>query len=373
MPNTKHAYNTKSQNMNTPTTPSPRTYLKVFGLLCLAMIYYMAVPLSAARHLLPEVSHEISAGIVSEEQPDTPKMFMVIKNDGSRYVGRIITRDARELLIDTQNLGEIIIPMHEVREIRAVSEKEVTDTGDYKPAEVFATRYFITTNGLPIEKGESYIIWNLYGPDMQFGVGKNFGLGIMTSWVGTPMIGTLKYSIDLPGDFSMAAGLLAGTGSWAQPDFGLLLPYVALTAGNRINNFTFSFGYGGAFYKENRYNPVTGISKTDRVSDGRPLLSVAGMFKIGKKLSFTFDTFIVPRGNYVYVTEYGDSYNSFTGMYEYYERIVRKRRPGLALIIPGIRLQTDPNRAFQFGFAGVRYDGELAPVPFPMIQWYRKL
>lgn len=306
-------------------------------------------------------------------QDDPPVIHIVVKNDGTQFVGKIISRDARELLIDTQGLGEIIIPMHEIREIREARASEISATGEYIPAEVFSTRYFITTNGLPIEKGESYIQWNLYGPDFQFGVNDNVGFGIMTSWFGTPLIGTAKFSFDLPGQASGGFGFLLGTGSWARPDFGLVLPYGVFTLGNRVNNINISLGYGGVFYKESQYVPGQNRYVDKRVRDGRFLFSIAGMAKAGKKLSLVFDSFIASPGGYYDYVEYVEYYNSATGMWNYREETRRKRRGGLVLLIPGIRLQTEPNKAFQFGFGGAYIDGELVPAPIPMVQWYRQL
>jgi hypothetical protein len=50
-----------------------------------------------------------------------------------------------------------------------------------------------------------------------------------------------------------------------------------------------------------------------------------------------------------------------------------ERSPALIVLVPGLRLQTRQNSAFQFGFAGAIYDGEVAPLPIPMLQWFRKL
>lgn len=321
--------------------------------------------------LLSISAHASVAG--SSYSDDPPVLHIVIKNDGTQFVGQIISRDARELLIDTQTLGEIIIPMHEIREIREAKPSEVSATGEYVPAEVFSTRYFITTNGLPIEKGESYIQWNLYGPDFQFGVGENLGLGIMTTWFGTPLIGSAKYSIDLPYEASAGVGLLLGTGSWAAPELGLILPFGVFTLGNRVNNVNFSFGYGGAFYKESRYVPGQDRYVDERVRDGRFLFSIAGMAKAGKKLSLVFDSVIVGRGGYYDHVDYVEYFNPDTGWHDSRPVTTRKRRGGLVLLLPGIRLQTEPNKAFQFGFGGAYADGELVPTPIPMVQWYRKL
>ena len=100
---------------------------------------------------------------------DSTKTYRIVKNDGTEFLGKILSQDAREVLLLSDKIGQVIIPKHEIREIIEVKAEDMSITGEYIPNEVFATRYFITTNGLPIEKGESYIQWNLFGPDVQIG------------------------------------------------------------------------------------------------------------------------------------------------------------------------------------------------------------
>lgn len=54
----------------------------------------------------------------------------------------------------------------------------------------------------------------------------------MTSWFGSPIIGSAKYSIPLNENTNLALGTLLGTGSWASPDYGIALPFAALSLGN---------------------------------------------------------------------------------------------------------------------------------------------
>ncbi len=317
--------------------------------------------------------------VMAQETPngeEPPKIYIVIKNDGSRFVGEILFQDAREVLIRTEELGEVYIPRHEIREIREAQPEDHLKTADFIPAEIFATRYFITTNGLPVEKGETYMLMSLLGPDFQFGVGDNLGLGVLTTWIGTPLIGSIKYSIPLAEDFNAGLGLLLGTGSWTWPDFALALPYGVLTWGNRVSNINFSFGYGGVTYKVDDYIYSSSGSTTirsRRESEGNFLISVAGMAKMGRTISFVFDTFIVPRGGtYTETVDYS-YYDWQTGEYIQDIRTETRKRYGIALFLPGLRFQTNPNSAFQFGFAGLRAEGETVPVPLPMVQWFRKL
>ena len=194
--------------------------------------------------------------LTTKNKPSMSNLVVITKQNGTKFIGEIISRDAREILLKTKDLGEIYIPMHVIESIREILPDA---PNPYIEDDIFATRYFITTNGLPIKKGENYILWNLYGPDFQFGVKENFGVGVMTSWGAVPIVFSAKYSKDLGENKSIAFGALAGTGSWAIPEFGLLLPYTTLTLGDRKNNISFSLGYGLLFYPGDEYNPSTEI------------------------------------------------------------------------------------------------------------------
>lgn len=314
--------------------------------------------MSIFRILIFSVLFFISSTVVAQEKKDSLSekgFYIITKNDGVIYVGEIVYDNAREVFIKTKKTGDLIIPKHEIKSIVKARESEINAEGEIVQSEVFGTRYFITTNAIPINKGDSYILWNLYGPDFQFGLGKNVGIGVMSTWVGMPIIGTLKYSFSKNQKLHYGFGVLAGTGSWAIPEWGMVLPFGVMTFGDKKANINFSAGYGAIIERGK--------------SDGRFLFSIAGFSKIGKKISVVLDSFIMPAGNYFNSEE--TSYNPSTGFDE--TVIVRKRKAGFALIIPGLRWQLEPNKAFQFGFAGLMVNGEAIPAPIPMIQWFRKL
>ncbi len=298
------------------------------------------------------------------------KLFIITKQNGTKFIGEIITRDPREILLKTADLGNIYIPMHVIESIREILPD---DENPFIEDDIFATRYFITTNGLPIKKGENYILWNLFGPDFQFGVKDNLGVGIMTTWGAVPIIFTGKYSKDLGKNKSIAFGALAGTGSWILPEFGLLLPYTTFTLGDRKNNLSLSLGYGLVFYTMEEYNSVANSFYDVNRSEGRFLISFALNTKLSDKVSLVFDSFIAPPGPYQTTLETDYVYNNTTNNYEYVSTEVKERSPSFALLIPGIRWQLERDKAFQFGFSGVSFDGEFVPVPIPMIQFFRRL
>jgi hypothetical protein len=251
--------------------------------------------------------------------------YLVVKNDGTRFVGQIISSDAREVLIRTSDRGDVAIPKHEIRSITEYSPS------DDRPKETFATRYFLTTNGIPMEEGDSYIQWTLIGPDVHFGLKNNSSIGVMTTWIASPVLISYKYSAEISEKRSYAIGVLAGSTLWNFSDgVRLALPYAAYTIGDNISNINFSAGYGLSYY--------------DGRSSGQAMLSVGGMRKISRSGTFIFDSLIFANEGDV-----------------------------LSVFIPGIRLQTQENSAFQFGFPGIFYSGSSRPLGFPVVSWFRKL
>jgi len=264
-------------------------------------------------------------------QTDTAKRHVITTYSGAQFIGTIVSDDSKEIVINTTDRGKITIPKYEVKKMEEVGDADFNTMGDFIPKEVFSTRYFITTNGLPIKRGDNYVQWNFFGPDLQFGVGENLGVGIMTTWVGIPLVGTIKYSIELDENTHVGVGALLGTGSWISPDFGFGLPFAALTFGDRRNNLNISGGYGFIWGAGESY--------------GTALTSIAGMTRLSKNISFVFDSFIVP---------------SIEGS-------------SVALLIPGLRFGQRDDRAWQFGFGGAIVDGEAIPLPIPVLQWYWKI
>ena len=316
----------------------------------------------------------ISGTVLSQVTPPDSSLakdtntYIIVKNDGSQLIGKILSQDAREVLILTKDNRQIYIPQHVIKEITKIDSKKFNSAGDYIGEDKFATRYFITTNGLPIKKGEHYVQWNLFGPDFQFGIGEDLGIGIMTSWIGTPIIGTFKKSFQLGPSAHFALGGLVGTGSWTLPRWGGFLPFATLSGGDRSRNIAISGGYG-LIWQPNQSYYATKSTETN----GRALMSVAGMIKVSRKISLVFDSFFILPGKSKteeYQAYYYDSNTNKTELETFTQTI---RYPGLALLMPGVRWHQDEGKAFQFGFTGISIDSEFVPIPIPTVQWYRSL
>lgn len=266
----------------------------------------------------------LHAQVMNAVADSTDQKVVVIKNDGSRFIGTIIARDEREILIETETLGRIYIPLHEIREIRSM---RVGENAGYS---VFSTRYFLTTNGLSVSKGDKYALLSYYGPEAHFGVANDFTLGAMTTWAGVPLIGSAKYSFHFDENVHMSLGVLAGTLSWINIRAAGIMGYGAFTIGNYDNNFTISAGYAGVTYEGDGGNA--------------PLMSLACLFKLGKNVHFVGDSFI-------YLGE-----SPFT------------------IIVPGLRFDRPARRSsIQAGLGGIIIEGEGIPVPIPIFSWFYEL
>jgi hypothetical protein len=282
-----------------------------------------------------------STFIFPQQEIDSTKTYVITQNDGSQLTGKILKNDERELTVLLMDRRKIIIPQYVIKSITPVNSSDFNAIGQYVGEENFRTRYFLTTNGLPVKKGKNYVQWTLLGPDLQFSVTDRLGAGLMTTWIGMPIIGSVKYTGNISENVNYAVGALVGTGSYIRPTVGGALPFGAITFGDGRSNLNFSAGYGA-------------IWNTGDVN-GRPLVSVAGMTKVGKKVTLVLDSFFLLST---------DSYNGYIG---------NRLNSTFGFIVPGIRINSTDTKAFQIGFASLYVANRFIPTPFPVIQWFRIL
>lgn len=277
----------------------------------------------------------------SQQDIDSTKIYVLTQNDGTQLTGKILKSDERELTILLMDRRKIIIPQYVIKSITPVNSSDFNAIGQFVGEENFRTRYFLTTNGLPIKKGSNYVQWSLLGPDLQFSITDKLGAGLMTTWIGMPLIGSIKYTGNISKNVNYAVGALVGTGTYVKPDAGGALPFGAITFGDGRSNLNISAGYGAIWNNDN--------------VNGRPLISVAGMTKVGKRVTFVFDSFFLLSSN---------NYNSY---------LFNNQNSTFGFIIPGIRINSTDTRAFQLGFASFYFANRFLPIPFPVIQWFRIL
>jgi hypothetical protein len=280
-----------------------------------------------------------SSTTFSQQKIDSTKIYVLTQNDGSEFTGKILKNDERELTVLLMDGRKIIIPQYVIKSIIPANTGDFNAAGQFIGEENFRTRYFLTTNGLPLKKGKNYVQWTLLGPDLQFSITDRLGAGVMTTWIGMPIIGTIKYTGNISKNLNYAVGTLIGSGTYLAPSFGGALPFGALTFGDGRSNLNLSAGYGAIW--------------ADGDVNCRPLLSLGGMTKVGKRVTLVLDSFFLLASA---SSNYSSSQNSTFGF-----------------VLPGIRIHSTDTRAFQIGFASLLVNNEFRPIPFPVVQWFRIL
>lgn len=91
----------------------------------------------------------LSWGQVDTTSVASRQLVKIIQTDKSELIGYILKEDERELFFETQDGRKIYIPQYIIKEIVPINIADFNAKGDFVGEDIFATRYFITTNGLP--------------------------------------------------------------------------------------------------------------------------------------------------------------------------------------------------------------------------------
>lgn len=325
----------------------------------------------------------------AQNPPDSSKqLYVVIKSNGAEFIGYLLQDDGREVLIETQKLGKVYIPKADIKEMRPlVKEKDLLDN-EFKPNNPFSTRYSFTTNALPVNKGENYYMLNLYGPEFHFAVSNRLNIGVMSSWLGSPIGLAVKYTIPTQNEkVNYSVGSILATSGYIMnfSRFGGL-HFANVTFGDREKNLTLAGGIlhwqGGTqelivpgSYGSFNVNFVYESVKTPPLVG--PMFSVAGFMRIGKRASFVFDSMLgvfkrdIPQNN---IQRF---YNANTSLSDTrVTRVLQERETIAFFLMPGMRINRTENSAFQFSLAGVSVRQEINGVadaysfPMPLLSWF---
>ena len=197
---------------------------------------------------------------IQQEAPDTTKkqLFLIRKTDGNELYGFILSDDGREILLETKTIGKVYINKSDIKEIintkKSVSVDSIDDESytEFRDSGPFTTRYYFTNNALPVKKGEDYAMIHLYGPEVHFSLNDKLSFGVMSTWIASPIALASKYSLYSDGNTHVALGTILGTSGYLGIDDGGVfggLHWLTLTKGNRLENISFSAGYG--YIKDN--------------------------------------------------------------------------------------------------------------------------
>jgi hypothetical protein len=267
----------------------------------------------------------------------------------------------------TPKIGKIYIEKSQVKEVKKYEEIPVIKNGDYLVESPFTTRYAYTSNAFPIKKNVNYTMVNLFGPEIHFALTDRFSLGVMTTWIGSPLAFDAKYSFRSKREkLNFSLGGIIGTSGYIYKGNGYGgLSWFTATYGSRLDNVSFSGGYGfiGSLEDKSRFK-------------GGPLFSIAAIKKIGKTTSFIFDSMLsFTQKIETITTETFNGYDQYNYPYYSYTQEVKNITNIAFFLMPGMRFQTTENKAFQVSLAGVInvHGSNTSSFPIPMCSWFYKL
>ncbi len=329
------------------------------------------------------------------DSSSTDQLYVIKMHDGIEYIGKILTDDSREILIETENLGQLYIRKSDIKRITKIIDKKSIINGEYQEEGPFTTRYTFTTNALPIKKRENYAIINLFGPEVHFATSDKFTLGVMSSWIVSPMILAGKYSIKTKSKkVNLSLGTLMGTSGYLNNFRGYGgLHFANITFGSRMKNVTIAGGYAylqlgnknsfyteGTYYTEDQY--FYDFERTTSPMVKGPIFSIAGITKVGARASFVFDSMIGVFSQINDTRIRNEITPSEANGFNNYEHVVTHydQKTTALFVMPGMRFQSTERRAFQVSLAGVSVfswssnqgSGNNFSFPIPMCSWFFK-
>ena len=373
---------------------------------------------------------QISITAQSGDSTDSKKLVLITKNNGGEFIGEIISDDGREILLMTTTIGKIYINKSDISGITSVDEKSTTKIGgEFRAEGPFTTRYFFTNNSLPLKKNEHYAMIQLYGPEVHFSVSDKLSLGVMASWIASPIALASKLCLYSKNNIHISLGNILGNSGYIEQGkvFGGL-HWLTITKGDRMKNISFSAGYGYVVDNANLFNNnylgesytfqndfpnqkyyISGnnspnsaygavyyemrdeFGNSESINDlsnlkSAYILSLAGIIPVGKKASLIFDSmlFLNQKNSIQYddyeVTVEHNEYNSSTGQTTQVNGTFTVGINGRAgkessfnstvLLMPSLRINQSYEKAFQISLAGIITQEQSFPIP--TISWLRK-
>jgi hypothetical protein len=213
-------------------------------------------------------------------------VFQVETNDGNEFLGEIVLQDSVNIILKTQNFGELTISRANIKSLKQVNVQQIKD-GKLWFENPQSTRYFWSPNGYGLKKGEGYyqniwVLWNQFS----LGLSDNFSVGggiiplFLFAGSPTPVFLTAKFSVPVvENKFNIGGGGIVGTILGEEgTGFGIL--YGLSTFGTPDNNVTVGMGYGfagGEWAKS-------------------PMINVNGMFRVSSRGYFITENYIITAG-----------------------------------------------------------------------------
>ena len=260
--------------------------------------------------------------------------YIVELFSGDSYVGVLRAEADKTFTLETSKTGEVTIQKLDVDRIARADKSMVDNFGRIRSKNQSPNRTFYMPTAFSMPEGASSLSVNIYGFDYHYSMRKNVTFSLTSSYIGAPLTGSIKKTVELSDRFRWSYGGTFGWGSWFEMAGLGAAGYTNFTWGQPNNYFSVGAGLGSI-----------GVLDSSRFNENGAFLTMAGLMPMGRKV------FLSIEGVYVYTTEREFSTSP------------------ILFITPAIRINFDSGDAFQFGFSGAVIDGESIASPIPSLQY----
>ncbi|MFN5006287.1 MAG: hypothetical protein ACK5GO_02215 [Ignavibacteria bacterium] len=230
--------------------------------------------------------------------PDQISLIKIKGGAGLTYVGTIIERNDKEIILLTEGKTKVHIPIETIQDIRSIPSSHFHD-GEYWFPNPNETRYLYAPSAFNLKKGEGYYQNTyLFINTFNYGITDNFSMGLGFEFISTfASLGasdfdpiyflTPKYSMQVAENVRIGVGVLYGKISDDIGGFGV--GYGLVTYGNPEHNATLGLGFG--FF--------------DGEFSSDPVITISGMTRLSRRISLVTENWFFPADVYRGVISYG--------------------------------------------------------------------
>ena len=211
------------------------------------------------------------------------KKYNVILKDGSSVQGTIISENAEEITLATENIGTVKIKRDKIKTMVLLDQKNFKK-GKYWFPNPNYSRYFISP-GMQLKKGDGYYQnVDLALNTVSYGLTDNFSIGagveLFSTLSGHPIFIIMpKLGFKVADSFWIGGGILYINSFESLGSFGGIgIAYGSATVGNEKSNITGGIGFG---YFDTEWS-------------GRPIITLSGMTRISRRLALVTENWFVP-------------------------------------------------------------------------------
>jgi hypothetical protein len=230
-----------------------------------------------SKRLKPTYNQNIGETTISNDS-----IYVIELNDGTLISGNMVSEDNREIVVLTENKGQIILPKYTIKSRRLALKTDYLDS-KLIHKNPHPSRYFYSPSAFPLEKNTGYFNLTYFSVmQVQYGLTDEFSVGVSSTFLLMPLLINAKWSEKIDDNLYVSFGGQLGRLWWTSESPIVGLGFGNVTYGNPEQNVSLNVGYG--FLSEEGEN------------SGLFMGSVCGNKRISDKVSLMLDLFYLNDG-----------------------------------------------------------------------------